>query len=41
MNDSEFHRLADQLWLTIEERLDDWTTGMATAISTVKSTAVY
>ncbi|HID3724126.1 TPA: iron donor protein CyaY, partial [Escherichia coli] len=22
MNDSEFHRLADQLWLTIEERLD-------------------
>ena len=24
MNDSEFHRLADQLWLTIEERLDDW-----------------
>ncbi|KAE9951457.1 iron donor protein CyaY, partial [Escherichia coli] len=20
MNDSEFHRLADQLWLTIEER---------------------
>ncbi|MHX38893.1 iron donor protein CyaY, partial [Escherichia coli] len=23
MNDSEFHRLADQLWLTIEERLDD------------------
>ncbi|MDZ9901108.1 iron donor protein CyaY, partial [Escherichia coli] len=21
MNDSEFHRLADQLWLTIEERL--------------------
>ena len=38
MNDSEFHRPADQLWLTIEERLDD---GMATAISTVKSTAVY
>ena len=24
MNDSEFHRLADQLWLTIEEHLDDW-----------------
>ncbi len=24
MNDSEFHRPADQLWLTIEERLDDW-----------------
>ena len=24
MNASEFHRLADQLWLTIEERLDDW-----------------
>lgn len=24
MNDSEFHRLADALWLTIEERLDDW-----------------
>ncbi|OOH68734.1 iron donor protein CyaY, partial [Escherichia coli] len=24
MNDSEFHRLADQLWLTIEERLDYW-----------------
>ncbi len=24
MNDSEFHRLADQLWLTIEERPDDW-----------------
>lgn len=24
MNDSEFHRLADQLWLTIEERTDDW-----------------
>ena len=24
MNDSEFHRLADTLWLTIEERLDDW-----------------
>ncbi len=23
MNDSEFHRLADTLWLTIEERLDD------------------
>lgn len=38
MNDSEFHRLADQLWLTIEEHLD---AGMATAISTVKSTAVY
>ena len=38
MNDSEFHRLADQLWLTIEERL---TTGMAIAISTAKSTAVY
>ena len=38
MNDSEFHRLADQLWLTIESV---WTTGMATAISTVKSTAVY
>lgn len=38
MNDSEFHRLADQLWLTIEEHLDDW---VATAISTVKSTAVY
>ncbi len=37
-DDSEFHRLADQLWLTIEERL---ATGMATAISTVKSTAVY
>lgn len=32
MNDSEFHRLADALWLTIEERL-------ATAISTAKSTA--
>ena len=31
MNDSEFHRLADQLWLTIEERI---------AISTAKSTAV-
>ncbi len=37
MNDSEFHRLADQLWLTIE---DVWTTGMAIAISTAKSTAV-
>ena len=24
MNDSEFHRLADQLWMTIEESLDDW-----------------
>lgn len=24
MNDSEFHRLADALWLTIEERLDNW-----------------
>ena len=24
MNDSEFHQLADTLWLTIEERLDDW-----------------
>ena len=24
MNDSEFHRLADGLWSTIEERLDDW-----------------
>ncbi|MEA4373495.1 iron donor protein CyaY, partial [Klebsiella pneumoniae] len=24
MNDSEFHRLADSLWMTIEERLDDW-----------------
>ncbi len=24
MNDSEFHRLADALWLTIEERLDSW-----------------
>ena len=24
MNDSEFHRLADNLWQTIEERLDDW-----------------
>lgn len=24
MNDSEFHRLADGLWLTIEERLDAW-----------------
>ena len=24
MNDSEFHRLADGLWLTIEERLDGW-----------------
>lgn len=24
MNDSEFHRLADTLWQTIEERLDDW-----------------
>lgn len=24
MNDSEFHRLADNLWMTIEERLDDW-----------------
>ena len=24
MNDSEFHRLADSLWLTIEEHLDDW-----------------
>lgn len=24
MNDSEFHRLADNLWQTIEERLDKW-----------------
>lgn len=24
MNDSEFHQLADGLWMTIEERLDDW-----------------
>lgn len=24
MNDSEFHLLADNLWRTIEERLDDW-----------------
>jgi len=24
MNDSEFHRLADALWLTIEERIDSW-----------------
>ena len=24
MNDSEFHHLADTLWMTIEERLDDW-----------------
>ena len=24
MNDSEFHRLADNLWQTIEERIDDW-----------------
>jgi len=24
MNDSTFHQLADGLWLTIEERLDDW-----------------
>ncbi|MBO2025383.1 iron donor protein CyaY [Klebsiella pneumoniae] len=24
MNDSEFHRPADSLWMTIEERLDDW-----------------
>ncbi len=24
MNDSEFHRPADALWLTIEERLDSW-----------------
>lgn len=24
MNDSEFHRLADSLWQTIEERLDNW-----------------
>lgn len=24
MNDSEFHQLADGLWLTIEERLDNW-----------------
>lgn len=24
MNDSEFHRLADALWLTIEEHLDNW-----------------
>jgi CyaY protein len=24
MNDSEFHRLADGLWRTIEEHLDDW-----------------
>ncbi|WP_061377672.1 iron donor protein CyaY, partial [Salmonella enterica] len=24
MNDSEFHRLADTLWLANEERLDDW-----------------
>ncbi len=23
MNDSEFHRLADSLWMTIEERLDE------------------
>ncbi len=37
MNDSEFHRLADTLWMTIEERP---TTGKATAISIVKSTAV-
>ncbi|TNV15836.1 iron donor protein CyaY [Buttiauxella sp. B2] len=24
MNDSEFHRICDGLWSTIEERLDDW-----------------
>lgn len=24
MNDSEFHQLADGLWMTIEECLDDW-----------------
>lgn len=24
MNDSEFHQRADGLWLTIEERLDNW-----------------
>lgn len=24
MNDSEFHRLADELWLTIEEHFDNW-----------------
>ena len=24
MNDSEFHRLADTLWMTIEERIDEW-----------------
>ena len=24
MNDSEFHRMCDGLWSTIEERLDDW-----------------
>lgn len=24
MNDSEFHQLADGLWMTIEERLDNW-----------------
>ena len=24
MNDSEFHRLADGLWQTIEERIDDY-----------------
>ena len=29
MNDSEFHRLADSLWMTIEERLDDWEIGRA------------
>ncbi|VFS71831.1 frataxin-like protein [Raoultella planticola] len=23
MNDSEFHRLADSLWMTIEEHLDE------------------
>jgi CyaY protein len=24
MNDSEFHRICDGLWMTIEESLDDW-----------------
>jgi len=24
MNDSEFHRICDGLWMTIEERLDNW-----------------
>lgn len=24
MNDSTFHQLADGLWQTIEERIDDW-----------------